>query len=64
MFVFPNKRGEDHPASRVSNRERREARREYRQGETNVADLARRHGVDWSTMNRIVHQPADWLGEE
>lgn len=62
-FQFPSRRGQDHPLSRLSNAARMQARADYRAGRRTITDLARDHGMSKGTMHRIVHQPADWLGE-
>ena len=63
-FQVPIRRGEDHPASKLTNKERDCCRQLWREGRGRVPDLAREHGVHPETMRRIVHQPLDFPLDE
>jgi hypothetical protein len=62
-FQVPIRRGEDHPLSKLSNRERRECRDRWHEGSSSIADLARDHDISRQRMHQIVHQPRNFPEE-
>lgn len=55
-FQVPIRRGEEHPFSKLTNEERRDCHRRFRNGER-VTDLAREKGISQPRMSKIVHNP-------
>lgn len=49
------KRGRDHWASKLTDAKVREIRRRHAEG-SSKADLARRHGIGWQTVDRIIRR--------
>lgn len=60
-FQIPIRRGDQHPASRLPNRERHAVRDAVREGSRSITEIARSYHVSRDTIRRIGRQPADWL---
>jgi len=57
----PPRRGEDHPAAKLTNRERADVRSRFKAGEK-ITHLAREKGITHSRMGKIVRQ-REWSHE-